>query len=104
MIGCPNLRPCPTEGHEPRPWQGSRRREHVKLSGSAQQRRAARVIRRHRGICHVCKLGGADEADHVVPVTEGGPDTEANMRPIHSRPCHERKTQEEAARARASGS
>lgn len=97
--GCHHLRPCPVDGHEPEPWRGSRRRERT-VSGSRQQKRARRVLRRYGAICHVCGLGGADQADHVVPLAEGGPDNEENMRPIHSRPCHERKTAEESQRAR----
>lgn len=80
-------------------WAGSRRREST-LSGWAQQRRAKRILRRYDGICHVCGQPGASEVDHVIPLGEGGPDVEDNLRPIHPDPCHKRKTQEEAARAR----
>lgn len=54
----------------------------------------------HGGVCHVCGGPGADEADHVVPLAEGGPDTLENMRPIHGQPCHREKTAREAARGR----
>lgn len=96
--GCPNLQPCTV--HAPEPWAGSTRRERT-VSGWEQQRRARRVIDRGNGICHVCGQPGADEADHVIPLSELGPDTEDNMAPIHSRPCHAEKSQQEAARARA---
>jgi 5-methylcytosine-specific restriction endonuclease McrA len=52
------------------------------------------------GICHVCDRPGADQVDHVVPLAEGGTDTEPNLLPIHSEPCHRRKTADEAVRAR----
>lgn len=54
----------------------------------------------HEGICHVCGRPGSDEVDHVIPLSQGGADTIANKRPIHSTPCHEEKTQREAQRAR----
>lgn len=95
--GCPELQPCPT--HAPKPWAGSPRSERT-LSGSAEQARAKRILRRYDEICHVCGGISADEVDHVISRGEGGPDTEANLRPIHSRPCHERKTLAEAERAR----
>lgn len=96
---CPNLQPCPNPDHTPAPWAGSRRSERT-ISGSAQQKRAARIMRKHERVCHVCGKPMADEVDHVVPVGEGGADTDDNLRPIHSVPCHKRKTATEAARAR----
>lgn len=100
--GCPNLRPCPT--HPPAdPWASANRRraEASTLSKAEQQRRARKILRIHRGICHVCSEPFADQVDHVIPLAEGGPDTEDNLRPIHARPCHEAKTKREAARGRA---
>ena len=95
---CPGLQPCPD--HPPRkPWEGSRRRERTKLSGYKQQKRAAFVLRKHDTVCHVCGYPGGNEADHVVPLAEGGADTVANMRPIHH-DCHVAKTAEEASRGR----
>lgn len=94
---CPNLQPCPV--HTRKPWAESRRSERT-VSGSRQQKRARFVMLRDDGVCHVCGQAGADEVDHVVPIAEGGEDAVENLAPIHSRPCHERKTQAEAARAR----
>lgn len=92
---CPHLLPCPD--HTLAPWATSTRRRKHTTSGWEQQRRAKRVMRRYRGVCHVCGQAGADEVDHVDP---NGPDDESNLRPIHSRPCHLDKTQAEATRAR----
>jgi 5-methylcytosine-specific restriction protein A len=41
----------------------------------------------------------ATEVEHVVPLTEGGPDDESNLAPIHEG-CHREKTQAESRRAR----
>jgi 5-methylcytosine-specific restriction endonuclease McrA len=30
------------------------------------------VIARDRGVCHICHRGGANTADHLVPVSMGG--------------------------------
>lgn len=104
--GCPELRPCPT--HPVTPWRRRPGTRRTRLSGSAEQARARRVIARGRGICHVCHHAGADVADHVLAVADGGADDETNMAPIHGgacpscgRRCHADKTSEEAARARA---
>jgi 5-methylcytosine-specific restriction endonuclease McrA len=94
---CPELQPCPT--HARKPWESSRRRDHT-VSGWEQQRRAQRVMRRHDGICHVCGRPGSDQVDHVIPLEHGGPDTEDNLRPIHTKPCHDEKTRREAQQGR----
>lgn len=91
---------CPE--HAPKPWARSAdapRRSN--LSGSAQQARARRVITRDGTICHVCGIAGANQADHVIPVAEGGADDESNMRAIHGIPCHAEKSAAESARARS---
>jgi 5-methylcytosine-specific restriction enzyme A len=96
--GCSALQPCPD--HTPKPWASSTRRTRT-ISGSRQQKRAARIMRQHNRVCHVCNQPAADEVDHVVPLNEGGADDDTNLRPIHRVPCHMEKTQAEAQRARA---
>jgi 5-methylcytosine-specific restriction protein A len=66
---------------------------------SAKQRRI--ILARDRGICHVCGGLGADEADHVIPLAEGGEHGLANGAAIHAQPCHETKSREESARGYA---
>jgi 5-methylcytosine-specific restriction protein A len=97
-LGCSAVQPCPT--HEVKAWASSTRRERT-LSGSAQQRRAARIMRTYEHRCHVCGLPMADQVDHVQPLSQGGADDDSNLRPIHSRPCHADKTAREAAEGRA---
>jgi 5-methylcytosine-specific restriction protein A len=96
---CSNIQPCPD--HERKPWEGSKRSERTNLSGSRQQKRAKYVLEKHDTICHVCGHPGSNQADHVIPLAEGGADTTTNMRPIHDVPCHRDKTAAEAARARS---
>lgn len=59
-----------------------------------------RILDRDMRICHVCHQPGADQVDHVIPVAEGGTDSDLNLAAIHGEPCHRRKTAAEAARAR----
>lgn len=89
---------CPD--HTPKPWATSTRRDRVRLSGSAEQARAKRVIEKYLTACHVCGKAGADQVDHVIPLAEGGPDDESNQLPIHAEPCHREKTEAEARSAR----
>lgn len=97
---CSELQPCPA--HQPKPWQGSRRRERV-ASGSRQQKRRRYVLMRDENRCHVCGEQFLDQqlvADHIIPVSEGGEDDVENMAPCCIT-CHDRKTQAEAQRGRA---
>ncbi|MCB0865492.1 MAG: HNH endonuclease [Solirubrobacterales bacterium] len=89
---------CPE--HTPKPWATSTRREKVKLSGSAEQARRRRILDRYMGCCHVCGKVGADQVDHVVPLSQGGADDEHNLAPIHAEPCHREKTARESEVAR----
>ena len=99
-VHCFNLQPCPD--HERKPWEGSTRRDKVKLSGWAEQKRARYILQKYDTVCHRCKAPGGTEVDHVIPLSEGGADAEENLRPIH-RDCHRIKSQEEAKRGRSSG-
>jgi 5-methylcytosine-specific restriction protein A len=55
-----------------------------------------RVLRRDQGICYVCGRPGANQVDHIVPVSMGGGEEDANLAAIHERPCHAAKTSREA--------
>ncbi len=59
------------------------------------------ILRRDRFICHVCGGEGADQADHVIPLAEGGAHSIENGAAIHGDPCHDKKTREEAQRGYA---
>lgn len=61
-----------------------------------------RVIARDRGVCHWCGRPGADEADHVVELADGGADDEGNMRAIHHDCNIEKMRKRQAERRSAS--
>ncbi|WP_280314457.1 HNH endonuclease [Nocardia wallacei] len=59
----------------------------------------AHVLRRDRGICHICGKPGADTVDHITPQSQGGRDHPDNYAAIHDDPCHRIKTNQERTRA-----
>lgn len=81
-------------------------------SGSREQRINRAVMLRDEGRCHICGEYGSDIVDHVIPIEVAARrpehrdlprhyiDSVDNRKPAHSAPCHEQKTQAEAARAR----
>ncbi len=50
-----------------------------------------RVLRRDGGICHICGQPGADTADHLIPVADGGTDDMGNLAAAHHTPCNVRR-------------
>lgn len=49
----------------------------------AWRRTVAYVLRRDNGTCWICDGTGADSADHVVPVAQGGTDHPSNLKAVH---------------------
>lgn len=71
------------------------------ISGSAQQKLHRSILKRDGYVCYVCRLPGADNVDHVIPIEDGGARTApSNLAAIHEDPCHKKKTQAENARRR----
>ena len=69
----------------------------------AARARNTAVVTRDGGICYLCGQPGADTADHVIPLSQGGADHPANMAAVHDRTephCHKLKTQREAKQGR----
>ena len=64
------------------------------------ERKARRILRRDAYVCYVCRQYGADQVDHIVPVSQGGTDAEDNLAAIHDDPCHRVKTSREAHAAK----
>lgn len=72
------------------------------------------VLKRARAACYICGLPidydlpwldpGAFEAEHVIPLSKGGPDTLANKRPAHRRCNSKKRARHHAPIVRRSGS
>ena len=62
------------------------RREVAKLRKTTGYRKARAQLLARSTTCWICGRDGADTADHVVPLIEGGhPTSLLNMRPAHQR-------------------
>lgn len=94
VIGCRTM--TRTSG-----WYGRGTRQERGYGRQWELLRAA-TLERDKHLCQPClregKLTPAREVDHIVPKFEGGPDDLNNTQAI-CRPCHQAKTQVEAARA-----
>lgn len=60
------------------------------LGGRAWRRIVAFVVKRDRGICHLCGEDGADSADHVILRSQGGSDHPDNLLAAHLL-CNQRR-------------
>lgn len=102
VSGCPNLRPCPKEGHERKPWTGGdpdQRAKRKQETSSQEWRRFRDQVLKLWPICYVCGLNPATEVDHIVPDFEGGTTDLGNAAGICT-PCHRTKSAREGQRAR----
>lgn len=67
--------------------------------GHMTKARLARIFLAANGVCHICCLlvrdGERWDAEHIVPLSMGGADDDANLRPAHVR-CHKTKSAAEA--------
>lgn len=103
--GCPTLTPGgPCAVHAPKPWHHAQ--PVARVRGRRLQRLRDELFQRHP-LCVLCLAAGrrtvATIRDHVVPLTEDGPDDQTNEQAICAT-CHEVKTTAEAARGRARAS
>jgi 5-methylcytosine-specific restriction endonuclease McrA len=77
-------RPSPRNASRPSDWK---------------ERKAA-VLKRDSGQCYLCGGLGADQADHIVPVAQGGSHGLDNLAAVHGQPCAAKKNAKEASAAR----
>lgn len=65
-----------------------------RIRGRKLQERRARLLAKNP-LCVECEKQGkvkpATELDHIIPMHQGGPDTEANLQPL-CRECHDIKS------------
>jgi 5-methylcytosine-specific restriction protein A len=79
---------CPD--HRPKPWQSSKRRQRMGLSGGAWQTVRQKVLASDMSCCYLCDRLGADQVDHLVEVADGGTNALTNLASCHAS-CHARK-------------
>ena len=87
---CPHFTPCPD--HPKVAWAGSTRRS--RLPPDWERRRRAVLARDE--LCNVCRNAISTEVDHI----EAGDNHDLDNLQGICAPCHQRKTQAEAAAAR----
>lgn len=90
---CPELRPCPVEGHERRAWEGSTRR--VDLPPDWSSRIVPRILARDP-ICTICDAALSTEVHHTGDRHDHRDEVLAG---VCSR-CHKAETAQQAAAAR----
>jgi len=97
--GCFELQPCPD--HRKKSWQKTGE-EPDRLRGPKATARRRYILDRDSFTCHLCgetRLADQLVADHVVPLSQGGPDTVQNLKAA-CLDCHAKKSQAEAAEGR----
>jgi 5-methylcytosine-specific restriction protein A len=86
--------------HARKPWQGQTQQQ--RITGRQLQALRARLFDR-QPLCVVCQARGrvtlATIRDHIVPLAEGGADTDDNTQALCAA-CSDAKTQKESARGR----
>lgn len=89
---CPNVRPCPIQGHEPQAWAGSNRRAQLPPDWN---RRAAAVIARDP-TCTICREKPSTDCHHTGDPLDHRLENLAGV----CRDCHKTETARQAAAAR----
>lgn len=97
---CHELQPCET--HQRKPWEGSRRNTLATVKGANGTKRRRYLLDRDNFTCAQCEqvnLAANLQVDHIIPLSENGPDTLENCQ-LLCLECHGQKSQSEAARSR----
>lgn len=87
---------CPE--HTPMNWTG-----HLRAGTAAHKTWRKQVLARDKGTCQINGPGcqhRALEADHIIPIAEGGAAHQLSNGQAVCVPCHKRKTQQEALRGK----
>lgn len=74
---------------------------HSRSSSPAWRRLRSVILKRDKGICHLCGQPGADVVDHLTPWSLGGTDDPSNLAAAHDIPCHRAKSSAEGNAARS---
>lgn len=96
---CFELAPCPDHR---KPWAKKPGTEPDRLRGRKATKRRRYVLKRDEFTCHLCgqvRLAADLVADHVIPLSQGGPDTTENLKAC-CLDCHQVKSLEEAKAGR----
>lgn len=92
---------CEAHGGPRKPWE-RKAPPPARLRGRDGMARRRRVLSR-QPTCVLCteagRLGWSTVADHIIPLAEGGVDSESNLQGL-CEPCHRAKTADEARRGR----
>lgn len=72
---------CRVLANNIRPAYNSTRRRNY----GAKYKRLRAIVLAESDVCGYCGRGGADTADHIIPVAYGGESTLDNLRPAHMR-------------------
>lgn len=99
VMGCGHTVPCPT--HPPRqPWTSSGAPTPERIRGRRLQRLRQQLFDR-QPLCVPCEAKGyvtaATIRDHIIPLAEGGTDTEDNVQAL-CQDCSDAKTADESQR------
>jgi 5-methylcytosine-specific restriction protein A len=88
--------------HERKAWTSQSAAPVVRLRGRHNQKARLRLFR-EKPLCAMCEASGrvtaATVRDHIVPLAEGGLESEDNVQGL-CEPCHRAKTATEAARGK----
>lgn len=89
--------------HKRKAWGGSAYGAGKRLYTGARLQEVRAHLFRSEPLCRLCAAKGlvrvAEERDHIVPLAQGGTDSDDNVQPL-CKPCHREKSMAEAIRGR----
>lgn len=91
--GCPHLKPCPIEGHERKPWEGSNRRAELPTNWTSS---IAPAVLARDPTCTICHAASSTDVHHIGNKHDHRLEQLAGV----CSSCHRAETQAQAAAAR----